>query len=94
MKCIDDCKKIYIMDDELRLKYWDKLGNPIVEHNKSDFKIFYANDIEGDSNLYYLYEYSDNIQLITDNPQYPSMLNYVKTGILTEEEMIQALLYK
>lgn len=43
---------------------------------------------------YYLYEYSDNIQLITDNPQYPSMLNYVKTGILTEEEMIQALLYK
>lgn len=43
---------------------------------------------------YYLYEYSDNIQLITDNPLFPSMLNYVKTGILTEEEMIQALLYK
>lgn len=44
--------------------------------------------------LYYLYEYSDEIIHVTLNPIYPSMLNYVKTGILSEEEMIQALLCK
>lgn len=47
-----------------------------------------------EKNLYYLYEYSDKIQVITSNPQYPSMLNYIKTGILTEAEMIEALFYK
>lgn len=41
---------------------------------------------------YFLYEYTNKVTLISDNPQYPSMLNYVKTGILTEEEMIEALL--
>lgn len=51
-------------------------------------------DLKNIEKYYYLYEYSDDITVITDNPQYPSMLNYVKTGILTEEEMIQALLYK
>ena len=44
--------------------------------------------------FYYLYEYSDNINVITDNPQYPTLLNYVKTGLLTEDEMLEALLHK
>lgn len=67
----------------------DETGNYdkyIIEHNVEQLNQF--------KKYYYLYEYSDKIQLIVDNPQYPSMLNYVKTGLLTEEEMIQALLYK
>ena len=40
---------------------------------------------------YYMYEYTDDLEVISDNPQYPSMLNYVKTGLLTKEEMIEAL---
>ena len=40
---------------------------------------------------YYLYEYTDGISVIKDDPQYPSMLNYVETGLLTKEEMIEAL---
>lgn len=45
------------------------------------------------SDYYYLYEYTDEIDVILDNPQYPSMLNYVKTGLLTPEEMVEALTY-
>ena len=58
--------------------------------------ILLANSIEKDiyEKLYYLYEYSDEIIQISSNPIFPSMLNYVKTGILTEEEMMQALTYK
>lgn len=51
-------------------------------------------DLKNIEKYYYLYEYSDDITVITDNPQYPNMFNYVKTGILTEEEMLQALLYR
>ena len=40
---------------------------------------------------YYMYEYTDELSVIKDDPQYPSMLNYVKTGLLTKEEMIEAL---
>ncbi len=40
---------------------------------------------------YYLYEYSDEFDVIKDDPRYPSMLNYVKTGLLTKEEMIEAM---
>lgn len=44
--------------------------------------------------LYNLYEFSDEILMINSTPLYPSLFNYVKTGILTEEEMIQALFNK
>ncbi|MBQ3797423.1 MAG: hypothetical protein II842_14320 [Butyrivibrio sp.] len=40
---------------------------------------------------YYLYEYTDELSVIKDSLQYPSMLNYVKTGLLTKEELIEAL---
>lgn len=58
--------------------------------------ILLTDSIEKDiyEKLYYLYEYSDEIIHISSNPIFPSILNYVKTGILTEEEMIQALMYK
>ena len=38
-----------------------------------------------------MYEYTDELSVIKDSTQYPSMLNYVKTGLLTKEEMIEAL---
>ena len=41
---------------------------------------------------YRLYEYADDIRVLEDNPLYPCLINYVKTGILTEVEMIKALL--
>ena len=49
---------------------------------------------ELNKNLYYLYEYTDDINVIVDTSQYPSLLNYVKTGLLTEDEMLEALRYK
>lgn len=41
-----------------------------------------------------MYDFSDKVDVIADSSQYASMLNYVKTGILSKEEMIEALLYK
>ena len=43
--------------------------------------------------LYSLYDFTDNITMISETYQYGSLFNYVKTGILTPEEMVEALLY-
>ena len=42
--------------------------------------------------LYHLYEYTDDICVLEDTSVYPGIINYVKTGILTPEEMVEALL--
>lgn len=44
--------------------------------------------------LYHLYDFSDKIIVISSSDQYASMYNYIKTGILTRQEMVDALLYK
>lgn len=43
--------------------------------------------------IYNLYECSDRLQIISGNSQYGNLLNYVKTGLLSEEQVYEALLY-
>ncbi len=43
-------------------------------------------------NMYYLYEFSDRIHIISRNSQYGSLDNYISNGLLTEEEAFLALL--
>lgn len=42
--------------------------------------------------LYRMYDFSNRFQIISDDPQYGGLLNYVKTGIMTIEEVFQVLL--
>lgn len=43
--------------------------------------------------LYYTYEFSDKIHLISDQEnKYANIFNFVKTGVLTKEEAFEALL--
>lgn len=42
--------------------------------------------------LYHTYEFSDRICLLTDGNQYGSLINYVLSGRLTEEQAFAALL--
>lgn len=43
---------------------------------------------------YLLYEFSDKIFVISDSIQYGTIFNYIETGILTNQEVAKALLYK
>ena len=71
----------------------DKLKNESA-HNISVNKIIdFKNLSEYEKNIYYLYECSDDL-LVDEAGHYPSIVNYLKTSLLTEEEIIQALLYK
>lgn len=44
--------------------------------------------------IYRLYDFSNKIAVISEEVQYGSLFNYVKNGILTAEEMVDAILYK
>lgn len=44
--------------------------------------------------LYSMYEFSDRFQIIAGSSQYGNLQNYITTGLLTEEEMFEALLYE
>lgn len=44
--------------------------------------------------LYRTYDFSDKIVLIEEPACYGSLINYVKAGIMSEEEMMEALLKK
>lgn len=43
-------------------------------------------------NLYRMYDFSDQFFIISEESQYGSLLNYVKTGFLTMEEVLQAFI--
>lgn len=45
-------------------------------------------------NLYNMYEFTDRIIVLSDETVYPSTINYFSQDILSENEIIEALLYK
>ena len=42
--------------------------------------------------LYLIYEFSDKFRMISTDGNYGTLWNYVKTGLLTPEEAVEALL--
>ena len=42
--------------------------------------------------LYFTYDFSDQFIMISDKQQFGGLLNYIKTGTITREEMIRALI--
>ena len=43
--------------------------------------------------LYYMYEFSGHIRMLEEGGRFGSLINYVKAGILTEEEAAEAVLH-
>lgn len=74
--------------------FFEKIKKISVFDTKENSFIDFNNLSELEKKCFYLYEYSDDLLMLDEGIQYPSILNYIKTGILTEEEVIQALLYK
>lgn len=80
-------KKIYIYTADVPI-----LITNLVEHRlDNDDSEILQEDAEI-MKLIYTYQFSDKVQLITRNVNYPTIFNYYETGILTEDELIEALL--
>lgn len=57
----------------------------------SYLRIVTENEMSEILDIYHLYEFSDKLVVLSDNPIYPSILNYIHQGLLTENEVVEAL---
>ncbi len=69
---------------------YNRESEPFIEKK---FDELYCKDLDIYEKYYRLYEYTDDVCTLEDNTLYPGLLNYVKTGLLTKEELIDALEY-
>lgn len=66
-----------------------KIGADISHYTEiSDYQFKYIKEI------FYTYEVSDKLVYLSNDITYGTVMNYVKTGLMSEEEMLKALLYK
>ncbi len=101
--------KIIIVFDLDSLDYLQLLLSRLVLQNITNVEIWQAIEEKSSSQIskyvskevvdntikiYRMYDFSDKIMVLSNSEQYGSLLNYVKNGILTMEEMVDALLYQ
>ncbi len=106
-KIIKDGKRVLIVDsDDAELV--ELLCKKISDGNLTGVEIWHSSGEVVDSDglrsvssqdmrelvrLYYMYDFSHRVALVSDSSRYGTLYNYVKTGIMTKEEMADALLY-
>lgn len=49
-------------------------------------------DLDALRNIYLMYDFSDHFRVLSDSPQYGGLLDFVKTGILTMEDIFHTVL--
>ncbi len=88
----DFCRNISCKNLTRKILVMSNAGFP--DEKITDYKQLSEEEYNHLYKLYSMYEFSDRVQIITEESQYGSLQNYVKTGLLTEEEMFEALLYE
>lgn len=76
----------------LLLETQDAHVNDTLLEDKAVSSIFAVCLDKATIDLYHTYDFSDKVISLENSPCYGSLFNYVKTGIMTEEEMLDALL--
>lgn len=69
----------------------DMVQNDISEC-EIDIQVMSYEEYCGIEQMYYMYEFSDHIHMLADDTPYSSLINYISSGILTEEEAFMALI--
>lgn len=68
-------------------------SNPVLILKEGEHNNYFREDEMADiKRLYFMYEFSDRIRLLEESIQYGGLSNYVKLGILTEDEAEKAAL--
>lgn len=61
------------------------------ESHQDNIRILKKTESEELIKLYHLYEFSDKFRLLSNNENYGGIINLLNTGVLTEDEMYEAL---
>ncbi len=99
--------KTIILFDCGKRDYLDLLIREVNSRNLANVEVWHDFDGISDSDkikkksseqiceilkLYRLYDFSDRLFVISENPQYGNLFNYVKNGVLSSEELVEAWL--
>ena len=80
-------EKIIIYDDSLKLPA--EFERKIIGNEK--FSIIKQDEKEAMLKLYKMYEFTNKLVVLSSEGQYPSILNYYRQGLLSVDELIEAL---
>lgn len=64
----------------------------LAGHDGCEYRRINDEDQSAILQLYAMYDFSNRFQVLSDNSQYGGLLNYVKTGLMTIEEVFRAIL--
>lgn len=73
------------------IRIWSVLRIKKINRN---IRIISYKEAEEILRLFYLYEFTNRLIMFTESSGYPNIMNYVEQGIMTEEQVIDALFYK
>ena len=73
-----------------KIEIWHSLDS---EMKSGHIRYISRYEMEEILDMYRLYDFSDKFTVISESSQFGSLFNYLKTGVLTKEEMAEALLY-
>lgn len=75
-------KKMFILSDQ-------SISDTMAHHQYAQLD---AEEVDAIRRIYFTYDFSDHFYILSDSPQYGGLLNYVKTGIMTMEEVFETIL--
>lgn len=89
-------KILVIFDDsDLNIKnIRKKFERIMIQRNLMNRYVIYGRkdkDYEFMISLYNTYEFTNQMRVVSNSVQYGTMLNYIKTGVITEEEYLETL---
>lgn len=68
------------------------LSSNAYKNTTSKVKVISADEYPEMTSLFYMYEFSDKVRIIGRSDQYGGLLNLVDAGLITEEEVFEAIM--
>ena len=94
--CQNDWELLRVFHDKItnyhlsKVMIWHCVDN---YNNNNKIKRLVQDDMNEIISIYHMYDFCDRITIVTDGLQYGNLYNYVRNGLLTKEEMVDALLH-
>ncbi len=77
-----EAKKVLVLSDQ----------NISYANARHQYRQLNKEEIDAIQNIYLMYDFSNHFRVLSDSRQYGSLLDYVRTGFLTIEDVFQVVL--
>ncbi len=88
----EDTELLYLISEKIKnskTEIWHSTDGALVNEYLTAIK---RKEMDELLEMRSLYDFSDRVSVVSDSVRYGSLFNYVKTGILTKEEMAEAVI--